>query len=91
MCGDNGDTFIPTLYNLLLAPGLCDVIFSIITLINLGHTCLFHREFCRVYFSPKDKNSVNLPHSAQRKHAFWGEIKQKSKSKKIAPRNKFAL
>ena len=32
-----------------------------------------------------------LPHSARRKHAFWGEIKQISKSNKIAPRKKFAL
>ena len=32
-----------------------------------------------------------LCHSAQRKHAFLGEIKQMSKSKKIAPRKKIAL
>ena len=34
---------------------------------------------------------VTLPHSAQRKHAFWGEIKQISKSKKLAPWKKVAL
>ena len=34
---------------------------------------------------------VFLPHSAQRKHDFWGEIKQMSKSKKIEPRKKIAL
>ena len=42
MCNDNVKTFIATLYNVLLAPDLCDRLFSIITLINAGHTCLFH-------------------------------------------------
>ena len=41
MCDDNGKTFVATLYNVLLAPGLCDRLFSIITLMNAGHTCLF--------------------------------------------------
>ena len=34
---------------------------------------------------------VTLPHTAQRKHAFLGEIKQMSKSKKKAPRKKVSL
>ena len=42
MCGDNGKTFIATLYNVLLAPDLCNRLFSIIKLINAGHNCLFH-------------------------------------------------
>ena len=41
MCHDNGKTFIATLYNVLLAPDLCDRLFSIIKLMNAGHTCLF--------------------------------------------------
>ena len=49
MCDDNGITFIATLYNVLLAPDLCDRLFSIITLMNAGHTCLFHKVFCTVY------------------------------------------
>ena len=48
MCDNNGDTFIATLHNVLLAPDLCDRLFSIITLMNLGHTCLFHKGFCTV-------------------------------------------
>ena len=43
MCDDNGKTFITTLYNVL-----CDRLFSIITLINSGHTCIFHKGFCTV-------------------------------------------
>ena len=37
------------------------------------------------------ENAVTLPHSAQRKHAFLGEIKQIPKSKKLAPRNNVDL
>ena len=91
MCDDNGDTFIVTLHNVLLAPDLCDRLFSIITLMNLVHTCLFHKGYFTVYFRYKEKNEVTFPHSAQRKHALWGEIKKMSKTKKLAPRNKVAL
>ena len=45
MCDDNGKTFIATLYNVLLATDLCDRLFSIITLMNAGHTCLFCKGF----------------------------------------------
>ena len=81
MCDDNRNTFIATLYNVLLAPDLCDRVFSIITLMNAGHTCLFHKGFCTVYFGAKDNDAVRLPHSAQRKHAFTGKIKDMSKKK----------
>ena len=50
---DDGRTSFATLYNLLLAPDLCDRLFSIITLMNAGHTCLFHKGFCTVYFREK--------------------------------------
>ena len=73
MCNDNGDTFIATVHNVLLAPDLCDKLFSIIALMNSGHTCLFHKGFCTVCFEAKDNNEVTLPHSAQRKHAFIGK------------------
>ena len=53
MFDDNGKIFFTTLYNVLLAPDLCDRLFSIITLINAGHTCLFHKGFCTVYFGEK--------------------------------------
>ena len=75
MCDDNGYTFIATLHNLLLAPDLCDRLFSIIMLMNSGHTCLFRKGFCTVYFVDKEKNAVTLLHSAQRIHEFWGGIK----------------
>ena len=44
-----------------------------------------------MYFKAKEKNSVTLPHSAQRKHAFLGKIIEKSKKNKLSARNKIAL
>ena len=79
MCDDNIKTSVATLYNVLLTPDLCDRLFPIIALMNAGHTCLFHKRFCIVYFGAKEDNAVTLPHSALRKHAFSGKIKYVSK------------
>ena len=79
MCNDSGNTFFATLYNIILAMDLCEKLFSIITLMNAGHKCLFHKRFCIVYFGAKEDNAVTLPHSALRKHAFSGKIKYVSK------------
>ena len=76
MCDNHRDTFIATLHNVLLAPDLCNRLFSIVTLINSGHTCLFQKWFRTVYLGAKEKNMVTLPHSAQRKHAFLGELRK---------------
>ena len=81
MCYNNGKTFIVTLYNVLLALDLCNRLYSIIKLMNAGHTCIFHKRFCTVYFGEKQKNAVTLPHSAQKKHSFLGKIKDMSKKK----------
>ena len=89
MCDDKGKNFVATLYNVLLAPDLCDRLFSIIMLMNAGHTRLFHKGFCTVYFGAKEDNAVTLPHSAVRKHAFSGKIMEKSK--KNPKRKKIAL
>ena len=91
MCDDNTDPFIATLHNVLLAPYLCDRLFSIITLMNSGHNCLFHKGFCTLYFGAKENNAVTLPHSAQRKHAFLRKIKEMSKKKKIPARKRIDL
>ena len=45
ICDDSRDTFIEILHNILLAPDLCNRLFSSITLMNLGHTCLFQKGF----------------------------------------------
>ena len=79
MCDNNGNKFIATLYNVLLAPDLCDRLFSIITLMNAGHTCIFKKGFFTVYFRADKDNAVTLPHSAQRKHDFTGNIKDMPK------------
>ena len=91
MCDDNGKPFIATLHSVLLAPDLCNGLFLIITLMNSGHNCIFHRGFGTVYFGAKDNNAVNLPHSAQRKHSFLGKNMEMSKKKKLTARKKIAL
>ena len=42
-------------------------------------------------FRRKREILATLPHSAQRKSAFLGEIKEMSKTKKLPSRNKIAL
>ena len=79
MFDDNGETFIATLYNVLLDPDLCDRLFSIITLMNSGHTCLFQKGFFTVYFGAKEDNAVTLAHSEVRKHTFMVKIMESSK------------
>ena len=91
MCNDNRKKFIANLYNVLLAPDLCDRLFSIIKLMNAGHTCLFQKGFCTVYFGADKINAVTLPHSAQSKHAFTGKIKDMSRKNKFPARKKIAL
>ena len=91
MCDDHGDPFIPRLHNVLLAPELCNRLFSIVTLMNSGHTYLFHKRFCTVYLRGREKNAVMLPHITQRKHAFLGEMKELLKTKKLPSRKKVAL
>ena len=44
-----------------------------------------------MYFGSEKKNAVTLPHSAQRKHAFLGKIKDMPKKNKLPPRKKIAL
>ena len=75
MCDDSRKIFVATLYNVILAPALCDRLFSIVTLMNDGHKCLFHKWFCTVNFGAKEDNAVTLPHSALRKRVFSGKIK----------------
>ena len=42
-----------------------------------------------LYCGIKEKNVVKLPHIAQRKRAFLGEIKEMSKTKKLPSRKKW--
>ena len=51
MCDDNGNTIITTVYKILLALDLRDRLFSIITLMNAGHTNFSQRVFYGVLLS----------------------------------------
>ena len=88
MCNDNRYPFIATLNYVLLAPDLCKRLVLIISSMNSGHTCLFHKGFCTVYYGEKYKNAVTLPQIAQRKHALLGKIKEMPKTKKLPSRKK---
>ena len=46
ICNNNRKSFIATLYNVLLARDLRNGFFSIITLMNVGNTCIFYKGFC---------------------------------------------
>ena len=91
MYEDNGKPFIYTLYNILFAPDLCDQLFSIVTLINLGHTCLFHKWFCMILFRCNNQIKVTLTHSAQQKPAFLVKTNEKLKPQKEIPKMKGSL
>ena len=43
MCNDNRNLFIATLHSVVLAQDKWDRFFSIITFMNSGHSCLFHK------------------------------------------------
>ena len=91
MCKDNGNLLIATLHKVLLAPDLCDRIFSIIMLMRSVHNCIFQKGFYIIYFGAKENNAVTFPHSAQRKHAFPEKIKEMSKKNKLPARKKVTL
>ena len=73
MCYDQGDPFITTLHNVILAPYLCNGLFLIIALMNLGHTCLFHKEFCTVKFIEKKKIQLHYHILHRGNMNFWGK------------------
>ena len=83
---NNGDTFITTLHNVLLAPDLCDRLFSIITLMNLGHTCLFQKGVFTVYSEQNRKMRLHYHVVHKGNMHFWGEIKEISTTKKLPSR-----
>ena len=59
LCDNKGEPFITTFHNVILAPGLYDELFLIITLMNLGQICLFRKGFCNVYLRSKEKIHVH--------------------------------
>ena len=46
---------------------------------------------CSKVYGAKENNAVILPHSAQIKHAFLGEIKEMPKKNKLPARKRIAL
>ena len=48
ICNDHREPFYCNVTQRTFSPDLCDILFSIVTLMNLGHTCLFQIGFCTV-------------------------------------------
>ena len=74
-----------------MAPDLCGQLFSILMLMNLVHTCLFHQVFA--CFSSVIINRTQLHyHAAHReKHYHLMKMEGESKSQKKVPKNKISL
>ena len=70
ICNDNRNIFIATLHNVLLAPDLCNGLFSIITSMNLGHTCLFRKGFAPCTSVIRSKTRL-LCYIALMPHGSW--------------------
>ena len=62
-------------YNVLLAPDLCNRLFSIITVNSSGRTYIFHKGFCTILLSDNEMSVVSLLHSAQQKHTLLVKMK----------------
>ena len=62
---NHGKPFIAKLYDILFASDLCNQLFSITVLMNLGYNFLFHKGFFKVVFSVNEHNMMTLTHSGQ--------------------------
>ena len=72
---------------------ICVLIFDVVILKQFSFLLVisFSKRVCTLYFGAKNNNAVTFPHSAQRKHAFLGKIKDMSKKNKLPARKKIAL
>ena len=65
--------------------------FSTITLMNLGHACLFNKGFYTVYFGEIEKMRLHYHKVHKGNTHFLGEIKEMSKNKKLPSKKKISL
>ena len=83
MCDNNGKTFIATLYNVLLAPDLCTILFSIITLMNAGHTCLFQKRVLHGVLRSREEKCGNITTQCTKETCISRKNQQCVKEKQI--------
>ena len=83
---DNGDPFIAMLHNVLLAPDLYNGLFQSLYEWIRDIIVYSKKGFSLCTLEHNIYNIVTLPHSAQRKHAFLGKIKEMSNTKKLSSR-----
>ena len=60
ICDNNGNPFIATLHNVLLAPDLCDMLFLIITLMNSGYPCIVNKGFLHSVLRSEGEKCRNI-------------------------------
>ena len=90
MCENNGKPFIDMLYNVLLAPDLCNIIFNYYVN-EFGTYPTLKKGFCTLLFIGNEQNAVKLTQNEQRKHASLVKMKEKSKLQNKIPKNKASL
>ena len=88
---ENGKPFIVTLYNMILAPDSCNRLFSIVTLMNLGHTWLLYKGVLHGLFWWKQTEHGDITVYCTKKTCNRGKNEGKVKIKKQIPKNKFSL
>ena len=76
MCNDIRNSFIEAFHNELLVSDLYDRLFLIITLMNLGYTCIFQKGFERCNSSIRRKMRL-LFHIVHRGNTIFGFKKVK--------------
>ena len=89
MCHNNGHHFIATLHLVILAPDLCDRLFSIITLTNSGFTCFYTKGFV-LCASEQNRKCSYINTLCTKETCFGWKIKEVSKTKKLPCGNKIA-
>ena len=88
MLDDNGSSLIDSLYNALFAPDLWNWIFSIVVLINLGHSFFFHKSFSRFYLVMNNKKRWHYSILFIEKYAFL--YKQRKSQNQKSPKRNFS-
>ena len=81
MNDNNIKPFIYTLYNVLFDPDLCDQLFSIITSMNLVHTCIFHKGVVQFYLVLMNIKRRNYHIASRENMHFWLKKKKRQNHK----------
>ena len=91
MSKDIVKTSIATLYNILFAPDLCGRLFSIIALMNSGHTCLFNKVLSQFSSMLINRTWCHYRRACSENMHFWIKNKEKPKLQQQLPKGEVSL